>query len=415
MNSGRSTFLSGLILGAVLGLAMGHFTLWSHFFKREFTAFPTSEAPYFQGEFLSDSDGKTASLPPEFMTFLENEEHPTSNLQLTAPFENAIAFETEAPSEQKEPIVKNDRSVKQIPFDPTETEEPQPLSIPEAQPLKSHTLKSEEQIRELIEMELPNAPASQKEVWFESLKDLKSEDVSGVLKMWKMFGGPVASAAAMPNLILPDSPVAESDFQSGIQKVIEQAIQQHRQNILMHSVPGYKRTVPVFVETQVAGKTTPSELSLRIDFQRGTACKTDHPFDLMIVESTGMFCVKSASGETFYTSCGRFGLSDKHQLCLKINHQEYILQPEITVTTLDSFHDFAGATNQLQRTQEVAIIDHNDLISAGNGLFIACETANIFTKSESVLTGYYEASNIDLKQEQFAIQALEQLAETTSK
>ena len=419
MDSGHSNFLSGLILGGVVGLATGHLTLWSHSIAE--VPVMEAESPYFD-ELGTDLGEKSAVLPPEYFQFLN--EDGSDQTEVPSPFENAIAFETKAPDEEETSVEETKVAeasppVVQIPLDPEQIEEPQPLAIPDAQSLKVHTAKSEQEIRELIDRELPNAPQSQKDVWFDSLKDLETDDVTGVLKMWKLFGGPASSMTSLNELQSPDTgdnSISSGQNDSNFKALVNQAIEIHQRNLLMQQTPGYCRTTPRFIEIQKSNGIAVKQLIQSVCMEEGKQVITGQPLDYFNV-GAGMFQVTDPDGNVLYTRNGQFFINSKRQFALKIAETEYVLQPEITVP--EAVDAIVVNNDRVDAVLEdvgheidtilMHIINQADLIAVGNGLFQATETANIFTQPANILKGSYEASNVNVEEETARIQQLRSL------
>lgn len=339
MDQSRGTFLAGVVFGMGLGLLAGHFTLWRSPRPAGVDQlgapvhFGTSHAapqgvPYFE---------RSASFPLEQFETAEDEEVST----YPSPLANALALELvdESASPTSGEVSASPRRLQPI-------DEPQPLDIPVAEPLSEHQTRNEQFVRELIQSELGESTEAQREVWFEALKDLRREDVAGVLRMWKLFGGPLTEggegeleiltpnpdASFQPGAVtVPDLPSRESSGGTDFRDLARQARDVHLRNLRMASTPGYVRLIPRFLET-------PGDDGPRLDrvvtdpifHHRGTPIITDNQLDCLI-DGSGLFVVENEAGERFYTRNGRFSIGRDDRLVLRIGADEFAIVPAVTL------------------------------------------------------------------------------------
>lgn len=336
MSSSHSQFLSGTIFGVVLGLVLGHFTLWSG--QQSSDSLSTHETPIVDplSDLSFELGPRSAQLPfypdPTATEFSSVETPELEPFDDVSPLANAIAVETsETPMEepQAEPA--------QVEIG-TPAEEPQPLEIQVAAPLEPVEPARDEEIRAIIDRELADIPKSQRDVWFESLRDLSTEDVTGVIRMWKAIGGPVPGLLNEDVLFdpgpdvgnQPDPQVQPDEAPPHPAAAIRQAITIHRQNLLMESTPGFLRLVPRFVEEIVDGVPVVKSVTVEFDARDTSLLVTGSPLDLKI-EGLGLFLVKDAAGNQYCTRRGRFSLNKQRQVALIDPDGEYVLQPVLTL------------------------------------------------------------------------------------
>ena len=344
MSHHRSTFLAGIISGFVIGLSTGHLTLWRgkelsrpglnsqdhvQIVPKELSyelGSPSEYLPFYSGEYETG----VATIPATSPDGIDDD------LSIESPLANAISIRT---------VELEDREVTQQPvfeFDQSEVQEPQPLAVPEALPIAPQVptlpgnkiATNQSQLRTIIEQELPDLPAAQREIWLESLSEMSVEDATGVLRMWKAIGGQepgLINLPTDPSITTPDPdklPSAENSNPSSVGEIIQQAIAVHRQNLLMSSTLGYLRIVPRFTEEIQNQRPVVTGITEEFDFSPGQTLVTGNPLDLRI-DGPGLFLVHDADGASLLTRRGRFSVNDEYQLALIDGAEEYVLQPVI--------------------------------------------------------------------------------------
>lgn len=443
MASYRAIFVSGLILGVGVGLLLGHLTLWRTDSATEelgeAISFGTpSEMPGTM-PFLEPLE-RSASLPDEALGFDSADDEP----HIPSPLANALAIElTEEalPTASRRPSagippahVSNGSS----PIGDTNDvrEAPQPLHIPAAEPLDTHHGSNESRIRELIERELADMPPAQRDIWFESLKDMRQEDVTGVLRMWKLFGGPPPgqSVDEIPELPVrrPSSPPSRSQPEassSGKAELVEAARQIHLRNVRQANTLGYKRRVPRFVEA--ADGSPPGGVVSETVFDPGETISTGHRLDCCLAEPDLFFVVENGREERFYTRNGRFSIGVGRHLVLQLDGEEFIVRPGIDIPEdIDDITIEANGTVTVQtvddeegrprgRIQTARVLSPHLLVSDSNGLFRAAGSvaeACVVSVEDSrmdelspIASGRLEASNVDVDREWHWIEQLQRL------
>lgn len=348
MSSSRSVFLSGTIFGVVLGAVLGHLTIW-----RFVDSKPSNKSqPYPVVEVAPngmsyDLGQKSSELPyyPEgslepVHDYPEPERHDFDEVK--SPLANAIALET---VEDEAVRVSDELTVDEI---ESLANEPKPLDFAGAAPIGilqdikeiDPRVKAarDKEIRAAIDRELADTPQAQRDIWFESLKDMHIGDATGVIRMWKAIGGPIPgfgedSLILSPSTLEPKLPTpvfAAPDGNDLTTLVLQKAISIHRRNVLMATAPGYLRIVPRLTEEIIDGVPTITGLVEEFDFTAGPSEQTGNPLDLKI-EGGGMFLVADAEGQQYLTRRGRFSLNANRQLCLVDPDAEYILQPPVVI------------------------------------------------------------------------------------
>jgi len=393
MNSQRGLFLSGLILGLGVGLLLSHFLHPAH---HEMTSaglqIPTPAIalpPVFPANL-------PVSMPSVGDAYFPELEH-DAPLQEPPPLQNALAVETShGPFKQAA-----DQLIRDQPHQPMlPKSEPEQLQVGDAVPLSQNTERDQQIVHGIIEIELAHLPEDKRQVWFDALKDVNKEDVAGILKMWKLLGGPIPEA---PMGMLPETVImenAENPFSAVTQipaknepqphspkdwdALITQAEEILRRNQFMQETAGYIPQIPVFTELPMG------ELSLvaREDFAAVRHVPTNFPLDLAIL-GPGFFVVSNAEGNRFFTRRGALTVSPDRKLAIKPGSQCLTLLPEITIPVLESGNalqiDELGVvwsintkedtTTQSKDRRQLGQIElalpwqSDELTSAGNGLY----------------------------------------------
>lgn len=344
MSSSRSGFFSGTIFGIVLGLVLGHFTLWNHSAKPPLMSLETVPIQETVPNGMSyDLGKKSASLPfyPEVTPPPISDaplDHELEDAPVVSPLANAIALE--AVELQAANLPGDEPAVVEI---PTPAEEPKPLEIEDAAPLEVHATGDDGAKRKAIDEELSDIPESQREIWFESLKEMHVDDALGVIRMWKAIGGPIPGLGNESLFEMPGAPSnsgrpTATESHSGNNATsfaFQTAIELHQANLMMESTPGYVRRVPRFHEEVVDGTPRITSVIEEFDFSQGRSLVTGNLLDLMI-EGSGFYRVQDQSGQQYLTRRGRFSLNEERQLVLVDPDAEYVLQPVVVIP--ESYH-----------------------------------------------------------------------------
>lgn len=437
MSPSRSMFLSGMILGIVLGFVLGHLTLWRPAGTTTAKSTQRIKLPAVaQNDMSYDLGQRSAELPYfPLENFEQVEDYPQPQLQeldeYESPLANAIALETveiePVQATQQPAVVDIGRP----------SEEPKPLDIDNAAPLEALESRKDREVRAVIEHELSNIPKSQRDVWYESLKDMSVDDVTGVIRMWKAIGGPIPGlegndflfSATLPNEKVPSTPhTTNTSLTNATAAAFQAAIAIHERNLLMESTFGYVRAVPRFIEETQHGQPVVTKVVEEFDF---TNAETSHyisgfSFDLMI-HGSGMFLVEDAEGNQFLTRRGRFSINRNRELALIDDDAEYVLQPVISLpkstvgVVLKETGELIAKTLdndeiQLERSIQLApVLSSTELRYVRNGLFKSTSQQPVVTVAqESGLTGIVAQgglllSNIDADHERKQIERLKKM------
>ena len=446
MSSSRSSFLSGTIFGVVLGAVLGHVTIWRFVDSKpskKVQPYPVVEdvpngMSYDLGQksaalpFYSDEPNESSldAQEPEYHSFGEAE----------SPLANAIAVETV----EIEAVNGTD------PFATAEAaapaKEPKPLDIAEAAPIgilqkvdeinPQQNATKDKEIREVIDKELAGTPQAQRDIWFESLKEMHVGDATGVIRMWKAVGGPIPGFGEDSLILSPSSPglpetpifsTADANDQNHQTTLaLEKSISIHQRNILMSTSFGYRRIIPRLTEEIIDGVPTVTGIVEEFDFTLGQSVQTGNPLDLKI-EGGGMFLVADAEGQKYLTRRGRFSLNKDRQLCLVDPGAEYVLQPPVTVPAsvfqinpygkveaLEGLNDDGKSleNDQNHQVQLVLVTNPDQLRVSKNGLLKLTdkETPLILVppgqRCGHIKQGVLELSNVKLDHEREQIEQL---------
>ena len=199
----------------------------------------------------------------------------------------------------------------------------EPSDVEEASPLEPAESDDEATVRALIESELSDLPPTQRDVWFDALRDLPKEDALGVLKMWKRFGGPVGATPSPllttpsdtpPDLLPPpDLPRDAIAPGSGLTSIATaRAI--HLDNIAMKTLPGYKKMMPRLVSRGMGDPASFTGLGVAHDLEQGPKRVTENPFDIAI-DGSGFLRVTDGENVLF-TRYGSLTLDAERRLAL---------------------------------------------------------------------------------------------------
>lgn len=435
MSSSRSHFLSGTIFGVVLGILGGHFAIWRHVPERLPFVSETFQQPEFAvQEMAYDLGQKSAALP----FFAEDELEPVDEFSepgrtdfppSESPLANAIAVGTVEVQtiEATNPGIKHPAVVEIA----TPAEEPLALEIGDAAPIETHLSKNDIAVRKAIDEELNSLPEQQRDIWFDSLKEMHVDDAVGVIRMWKAIGGPIPgfgedSLILAPQLksspTAPAAPLLAEEFESSLQASIRRAILTHQRNLLMNGTPGFLRIAPRFHEDLIDDIPTITGIVEEFDFSTGHLKRTGNILDLMI-QGSGMFEVADTSGAIFLTRRGRFSINSDRHLVLIDPDETYVLQPVVTIPPeVEEIQiDEQGRIDMLDRhgvklnleeeaIHIVRVMTVERLKYFRNGLYLSDVETVRGTPGRSgfgtIKQGAIEESNINFRREQEQIESL---------
>ncbi|MCA9079363.1 MAG: flagellar hook basal-body protein [Planctomycetaceae bacterium] len=442
MESARGTFIAGMVLGAALGLVSGHMTLW----HEQSSTNPGPEPFLIVGQHDATQPIRVAEVPPQlFPTDLATDFTIPQVGDNTAKMTGLAVSPTQ--SQPPERALQGRSSLTQVDEPnrlPTETATPltasgktpeQPEVIPSKQPAVDPALKTQ------IDRELADFPQAERDVWYDSLRGMSPDHVTGVLQMWKRFGIPRTSEAGLPATpdaeITPSLTMPQPDMRDLLDPSSPQALPQpvlsaglalarahHLRNLAHANTPGYKRLVPMPVEQSTDGTPDFSQCQSRIDWTPGKRQATGMPLDWAI-EGTGMFVVRRGDRE-FHTRNGHWSLDGDRFLCLNLGEVTYRLVPELQVPEdarelsvddagLVTIRSEEDARLELGHVRLVTFFNAAALESIGGGLFAATDQSGAALKADPganfIRQGELEGSNVVLEEEWHAVETYEALLE----
>ncbi|WP_437186657.1 hypothetical protein SH668x_000004 [Planctomicrobium sp. SH668] len=329
MSSIRAAFLPGIILGIGVGL------LSSHFLK------PASRdvAVDYQTAYLSQA-ANPSLIGSLNRISLHNDDSPRSeeefdieSLDDSSPLKTAIAIDA-----GENEVMQTQSDSVPPPISPPRVAEPQPLRAGDAAPLSTNTDRDRETIRGIIDIELSDLPAEKREVWFEALKEVKKEDVPGILKMWKLLGGPIPGPTGMADSFLPASPseVAPSFPDETMSRdsdriAIQQAIAIHERNLLFATTPGFIPSSAYLIESIDDNGDVKLRCESRLVLPDDIHLRTGALLDIA-VRGPDFIAVIDENGQEYLTRFGRLTLNNESKLSMVIAGKSYVVLPGIQIT-----------------------------------------------------------------------------------
>jgi|GEM_PF-2555412 len=380
MDNHRGSFIAGIVLGAGLGLLLGHFTLW----RPASPVVPVVSSPYFESSTLALLPGLSGSAGLTSIPAPESLQPIGPGSEVWAPdrmieedsgeLQNALAMEASA---EPGSLASNGAILTESRQTAAgQTAEPKALPYSAASPLPGNSPQDQQTIRAIVDLELPHLSTEQRDVWFDALKDVNKEDVAGILKMWKMLGAPIpetprltnspepapGNAPHAPDLPVKKVPLPVDSFHSplgvppesahsftpppavsssaparssskvsasgGDSPLAQQFTQVLRQNALMSRTPGYVPLRPHLVAISSDRGEPEYRLEVLPQFDQTTSLATGMPLDVCL-RGTGFFQVQNGDGHRYLTRYGRFELDSDRRLRLSIAGQNYQLVPEV--------------------------------------------------------------------------------------
>ncbi|WP_437191190.1 hypothetical protein [Planctomicrobium sp. SH527] len=404
MNTIQTNFIPGLVLGVGLGLMLGHVTVWKSSqpalskVQVQSSAFPKLEPLLY----------KTSLYPtPVDGVRLNDALDELELFSQGSPLQNAIAVTTSSePVSPLTPVATPDvKLVAQLPQSAVDSPDspfaPQPLPQSKSLvPIETKSGGDEQMIREIIEIELAHLPPEKRRAWYESLKNERKEDAVGILKMWKLVGGPSPDAIPLgPEVLGPGTlppmgapgvqPLMEPAPLHPVSPAIDDGLINakqliHKENLRFRDTPGYLPLIPYWLSSRLEGSKGELQVKSRPHFKALSQTQTSFPFDLAI-DGAGFFTVKSKSGELFYTRNGQFRLNKERKLSLNVGGEEFVLTPEVTIPKSEGgvLIGVAGhvttqkSTEKSERSEQdiigrVIVVlpwSSSELVHRGNGLF----------------------------------------------
>lgn len=195
-----------------------------------------------------------------------------------------------------------------------------------------------QEVREVIERELKELTAEERQIWFEELKGLPAGIVEDLLRLRRQLNPPREPAGVPPaRLVLPPAGNStESDAWSSASHAWRKARALHLHNWANARSIGYRRMIPLMTplaapldaEESHAGPWGCRWQGVMLDVRPGPLLATGRALDVAI-QGPGWFVVRTAEGRA-YTRCGRLILDDQGRLCVAGPDGGLPLEPSLT-------------------------------------------------------------------------------------
>jgi flagellar basal body rod protein FlgG len=247
---------------------------------------------------------------------------------------------------------------------------------------------SSQEVRDVIERELRDAPAEERQIWFDELKGLPPGIVEDLLRLRRQLNPRREPAEQPPGRLVPvpltaDTPVGDW---SGTVSVLRRVRALHLQNLANVHSPGYRRLLPLTLPAAApldAEGESPNGWGcrwhgVRVDVKPGAVFATGRPLDVAI-DGPGWFMVRTAEGLAF-TRCGQLTIDTQQRLCVAASEQPFPLEPTVScpagpqgITIHPDGRVFGRSVNgegptQCGQIQLADLPDHSMLRYRANGL-----------------------------------------------
>lgn len=317
----------------------------------------------------------------------------------------------------------------------------EPAELPEAADAAPLAESSDDPgLRRIVDHELPDLSEADREIWVDALRGLPREDIVGILRLWRKFGGTPASMlpgepafdigtdddaiglrpeqneVELPSPLVPDPPVSEGDATVAALLAARTII---INNLLNAETTGYRRREVLFAEAG-PGPGGVAFLGVRVDHSPGKLVPTASRLDVGI-DGPGFYVV--ADGEQLlFTRCGRFERDDDGRLTLRTTRGGLPLHPEVLVPDPLAAHDAErerpeGPPKAVAASIQLAMFaDPGGLEPAGDGLYRATPASGApqiaAPVSGTVLRPMcLERSNVEVRRERRLLRQVEQWLE----
>ncbi len=318
-------------------------------------------------------------------------------------------------------------------------------------------LEDEAAVREVIEEEMSETSAEERDIWFEELRSLPAEAVRDMLQVRKQLrlltpDHHISGPATLPSVesespdpdadirIIPAEPTGQrSSLHSGdwreTRHVLQQAIDWSLHNAANATTPGYKRVRitlgDAYAIQDAHGGARGAALaletlrgtgcclkSIQVDMQPGEIVETGRELDVAI-QGNGYFVLRQVeSTRAVYTRCGAWTLDAERRLSQTNSEENYLLNPILAIPEAATAVEIstqgmvavrlAGQEALLPIGQiSLAQFDaEQELVPVGNCLFTAPEGISPRRNQEGLVSAgalkqfALEQSNVNLMQEQ---------------
>ncbi len=320
-----------------------------------------------------------------------------------------------------------------------------------ARPLTRRQQDDQAAVRDVIEEEMQETSAEERDIWFEELKSLPAEAVRDLLKVRKQLrvlspdhqlSGPSQLQEMTPSQTrieareIPAESIARTQSSrpgdwSTTRQALEQAITWSTHNLANAATPGYKR-----IEAVLGDAYSPSESKsdllfsgrgcrlnrIRLDMQPGKIEATGRPLDVAI-DGEGFLIAQHEEFTSCYSRCGTLTCNSENRLCLRSGERNYELEPALTlprdartiritangtVTYQTEDGDEPGIAGRIQLAR---FADPSQLIPLGNSLYAASAeiTPNFTDAVTEMRSGFLEQSNVNPEREELIRQTWESI------
>lgn len=390
----------------------------------------------------------------EILEPVESEHVPLIGLDPPSPDEVMMALADEAPDPRAIPRLLATLGYETLAAEidsPADALRPVAGDEPPARLLSRREREDQAEVREVIDEEMSEASAEERDIWFEELKSLPAEVVRDLLEVRRQMRvlspdhplsrpSPLATGeAADPREIVAEPvtqsrPVGDSDWQHS-REALKAAIDWATHNIANADTYGYKRVEPLLIDVHGAAFTVEPAMertvingggsrlwTSRIDPKQGELIETGRRLDLAI-DGPGFFALGDDNEHPHgrFTRRGIFHLDDKRRLHVAIEDEEgVLLQPEIVIPVDAESLDIAGdgtvtvktrgaeSATVVGRIQLIVLEDATQLSPFWQGLYHPLVSTpivqRIATPGEGgagvIRQGFLEASNVDFEREQ---------------
>lgn len=327
-----------------------------------------------------------------------------------------------------------------------------------ARPLTRRQLDDQAAVRDVIEEEMLETSAEERDIWFDELKSLPAEAVRDLLKVRKQLrvlspdhqlSGPSELFPMNPTRAVPfpgneipaesiaqTHPVRTGDW-SETRQALVQAMAWSTHNLANAATPGYKR-IEVVLGDSYGQQGHPDEsplqatgligrgcrlTSVRLDMSVGELRKTGRKLDLAI-DGAGFLIVQHTRYGFCYARCGTVTLNQQGQLCLATEERSLLLDPPIALPSdvlqiAISDDGVVSYTVPNENTPVKAgciklarVTDPSRLIPLGNSLYAAPDSEPVVSTPGTtglgiVRQGFLEQSNVNPEREELKRQTWE--------
>jgi flagellar basal body rod protein FlgF len=226
-------------------------------------------------------------------------------------------------------------------------ESPQP-DPPSPKNADHRAVADSDSVRDIIDRELSDATAEERDIWFEELRQLPPAVVEDLLRVRRGVPrlpqlGRLPGAGLRPNrLPMPVDELSPTDPSSNtatapivdpeLADMARQITEISRANLGAAMIPGYRQVVPLLTaakDDDSSQMTRPKWLRNRLSLQQGELRQTSRSLDVAI-DGPGWLCVTTPAGPA-YSRFGGLEIDDQQRLCLPTVEGLRPLSPEVVL------------------------------------------------------------------------------------